>query len=214
MSTLKSLENLNDNGASRQAKKSAATRTKLIDAAVDLIIENGFATLTTTQVAERAGLSRGAMQYHFSTRSDLLLAVIDEAWARTEVSFGGQSPESSSFEDRVDMIVDRYRVSFNDHLFPAILDIFHGSREDPVLFERVSRRFLEILDERAQRWESLFADLDLPAHQLRLAHDILRSTTRGLALRRVFGEPGHSAITKDEADMVGIIVKAILKDEL
>ena len=129
------------------------------------------------------------MQYHFSTRSDMLLAVIDEAWARTEVSFGSHSPESSSFEDRVDMIVDRYLVSFNDHLFPAILDIFHGSSEDPVLFERIGGRFLEILDERAQRWADLFADLDIPADRLRPARDILRSTTRGLALSRILGSP-------------------------
>ncbi len=214
MSTLRSAETLIDNETSRQAQKSAATRQKLIDAAVDLVVENGFATITTAQVAERAGLSMGAMQYHFSTRSDMLLAVIDEVWTRTNISFGAQYPESSSFEERVDLIVDRYRVSFNDHLFSAVLEVFHGSREDPVLFERVSRRLLEILGERAQRWENLFADLDLPADRVRLAHDILRSTIRGLALRRIFGEPGHSAITQDEADTVGKMVKAILKDEL
>ena len=119
----------------------------------------------------------------------MLLAVVNEAWARTEVSFGSHSPESSSFEDRVDMIVDRYRVSFNDYLFPAILDIFHGLREDPVLFERIGGRFPEILDERAQRWANLFADLDIPAERLRPARDILRSTTRGLALSRILGSP-------------------------
>lgn len=201
-----------ENASRTQEERSSETRRKLIDAAVDLIVDIGFASVTTTLVADRAGVSRGAMQHHFNTRSDLLLAVVDEIWVRMHGSMELSQLNQASLEDRVDAIVDRYWQSFSDQLFSAVLDIWLGVRADPKLFERIDANLQNVFAESADHWRTSFADLDIPADRLMLAHELLRSTIRGLALRRVFGEANHSSITKAEVDAVRRFILAILKN--
>ena len=52
-----------------QAERSAATREALLDATIDCLVEEGYASITTSRVSERAGLSRGAHLHHFHERS-------------------------------------------------------------------------------------------------------------------------------------------------
>ena len=60
-----------------QQRKSAQTRTRLIDAGIDALVDDGYAGLTTAAVAVRCGLSRGAMHHHFATRMDIVAAVCE-----------------------------------------------------------------------------------------------------------------------------------------
>jgi AcrR family transcriptional regulator len=59
------------------AERSALTRTRLIQATIDALFEQGYAAATTIEVAKRAKASRGAMLHHFPTRVDLLLAAAE-----------------------------------------------------------------------------------------------------------------------------------------
>lgn len=54
---------------------SAAAR-RIADAAVDVTAERGYDGLTVRSVARAAGLTGGAVQHHFATRSDLLAAAL------------------------------------------------------------------------------------------------------------------------------------------
>ena len=62
----------------QQSLKSAQTRAKLIDAMIRCIVKLGYASTTTPQVAAEAGLSRGAMLYHFDNGAALVKAAIVE----------------------------------------------------------------------------------------------------------------------------------------
>ena len=55
-------------------------RLRLIEAAIDCLVEGGYSRLTTQSVAERTAVSRGAMHHHFPTRLDLVAAVIDHVF--------------------------------------------------------------------------------------------------------------------------------------
>src|SRR3954454_19723122 len=65
-----------------QAERSAATREALLDAAIECLIEEGYASTTTNAVAVRAGLSRGAHLHHFQTRTALVAAAVEQLAAR------------------------------------------------------------------------------------------------------------------------------------
>ena len=64
-----------------QEERSAATQTRLLDAAVECLVELGYGATTTTVVAERAGVSRGAQLHHFATRADLVGAAVQHVFA-------------------------------------------------------------------------------------------------------------------------------------
>jgi AcrR family transcriptional regulator len=56
------------------------SRRRLLDAAANLIARRGFHDTTIDAVADAAGISRGAIFWHFGTKDDLLNAVIDDVY--------------------------------------------------------------------------------------------------------------------------------------
>lgn len=56
--------------------RSARTRERLLAAAVDCLRERGYAGVTVAEIAERAGVSRGAQIHHFPTKADLITAAV------------------------------------------------------------------------------------------------------------------------------------------
>ena len=61
--------------------KRARTRTALVDAARAIIREQGYDALTLAAVAERAGMTTGAIYGNFKNRTDLLMAVAEVSGA-------------------------------------------------------------------------------------------------------------------------------------
>src|SRR5439155_19309262 len=57
-----------------QEERSAATREALMDATIDCLVDYGYAGTTTTRVAARARLSRGAQMHHFQRKAPLVVA--------------------------------------------------------------------------------------------------------------------------------------------
>ena len=54
------------------------TRDRILQAVCELVLEEGASRLTLDAVVVRAGLSKGAFLYHFKTKRDLFVTLIDE----------------------------------------------------------------------------------------------------------------------------------------
>jgi len=54
-------------------------RREILDAAVAVVVERGFAAARVADVASRAGTSTGTVHYYFPTKADLLDAALDHA---------------------------------------------------------------------------------------------------------------------------------------
>ena len=59
----------------RQAERTEATRTALIDAARALFAERGYADVPAEEIVRAAGVTRGALYHHFEDKKDLFRAV-------------------------------------------------------------------------------------------------------------------------------------------
>jgi AcrR family transcriptional regulator len=62
----------------RRAERGIATRAALTRAARELFAARGYAAVGTTEVVERAGVTRGAMYHHFADKRALFRAVYEE----------------------------------------------------------------------------------------------------------------------------------------
>ncbi len=62
---------------SRKAEQSDATRGALLSAARDLFTEHGYTATSTNEIADRAGVTRGALYHHFAAKDDLFRAVFE-----------------------------------------------------------------------------------------------------------------------------------------
>ena len=61
-----------------QSQRTARTRSALLRAARELFAEHGFAKTGRDGIAERAGVTRGALYHHFATKTDVAAAVLQE----------------------------------------------------------------------------------------------------------------------------------------
>lgn len=77
--------------------KRARTRAKLLDAARALIREKGYERTTLQDVAERAGMTSGAIYGNFKNRDELFMALADVHWAPITPEFR----PASSFAEKM-----------------------------------------------------------------------------------------------------------------
>src|ERR1700729_4235807 len=61
-----------------QVARSARTRGALLLAARELFAEKGFAATGREEIAERAGVTRGALYHHFASKTELAAAVVEQ----------------------------------------------------------------------------------------------------------------------------------------
>ncbi|MFI5527760.1 TetR/AcrR family transcriptional regulator [Kitasatospora sp. NPDC051853] len=61
----------------RASAKGEQTRARLLAAARELLAGDGEVPFTTRNVAARAGVTHGMCHYHFQTRTDLIVAVVE-----------------------------------------------------------------------------------------------------------------------------------------
>jgi AcrR family transcriptional regulator len=52
------------------------TRRRILDAATELFVERGFAGTSIRDIAEHLGMTKGSLYYHFSSKEELLLAML------------------------------------------------------------------------------------------------------------------------------------------
>ncbi|BCW91158.1 hypothetical protein sos41_43380 [Alphaproteobacteria bacterium SO-S41] len=62
---------------SKNALRRAETRARLVATAQQLFAEQGFAATGTEQIVAAAGVTRGALYFHFADKTELFAAVLD-----------------------------------------------------------------------------------------------------------------------------------------
>lgn len=100
--------------------KTAALREAIASAALDLVIERGHTEITTTEIAERAGMGKTAALYHFPTRDHMLIAAFIEHENRTHRL--ERSTDLEDFPEQAERGVHRDRIV---RLYQAMLAESH-----------------------------------------------------------------------------------------
>jgi AcrR family transcriptional regulator len=102
-----------------RAEQAAATRRRILDAAIALLQETGSGEVAMPDVAERAGVSASTAYRAFATREDLLEGVLDELKDRFETVAGPRPTTVGELVESVERAVpavfeveDLYRALF------------------------------------------------------------------------------------------------------
>src|SRR5258705_13911056 len=75
----------------RLGKKEQAERTRrqILDAAIPLLIRRGYASTTMLDLATAIDMTPGALYWHFDSKEDLLIGVLDDLKRRMLVELAG-----------------------------------------------------------------------------------------------------------------------------
>lgn len=90
----------------RRAEAAAATRLRIVDAAVSLYLELGVTGTSIQAVADRADVARGTVVNHFGGADGLLEAVLDRAAEEVEIPGPSLLEGIDSPEDRIRRFVE------------------------------------------------------------------------------------------------------------
>jgi len=88
----------------KRERRKEARPGELLDAALDLFVEKGFAATRAEEVAARAGVSKGTLFLYFQSKEELFKAVIREnlsgrfkEWSREFETFEGSTAEMVAY---------------------------------------------------------------------------------------------------------------------
>ena len=100
-----------------------STKDRILDEALTLFAENGYDGTGVEQIAEKVGIKAPSLYKHYKGKEDILNALIDNAEARYEESFGseqhiGKIPESR--EDFVRVTMERILFTMRDPMIRKI----------------------------------------------------------------------------------------------
>lgn len=126
-----------------QEERTAETREALIDAAIATIHEQGYTAASTTLIAERAGVSRGAILHQFGTRAALMAEVVAEVYRREMAIYTRLVTQEQQGQN----IYDWPRILMEVLGMPsgiAVLEILLASQSDKDLTETVRNRQAEV----------------------------------------------------------------------
>ncbi|MER5969813.1 TetR/AcrR family transcriptional regulator [Streptomyces sp. NPDC002055] len=109
-----------------------ARRAQIVTAAVETIAELGFAKASLARIAERAGISKGVISYHFAGKGELIERVVEEVYGEIGAFVGGRLDDRSGATTWLRVYIEsvaEYMLGHRTQLI-ALGEIFHHFRTD------------------------------------------------------------------------------------
>ena len=169
-----------------QAMRSDETRGRILDAAFAVLKERGFAGLTTPEVAQRAGVSRGALVHHFPSKLELVTAAMEHVFG-IALADGLRLAESArhSGNPAQALLKDTQAFYFSD-CFAVGLDMLLAGGKDPALKDTAVAVVHNYRRPVERQWLAVIEELGLSAE---LSEDLLLLTVslvRGFGVRHLW----------------------------
>ncbi len=169
-------------GLGWQAQKSASTRTQITEAAIRCFVEYGYSRTTTTLIAEKAGLSRGAMLHHFPSKLAVVSAAVEYLHAKRLRAFRKAVTRPTQDRDHIRQGVEAYWSHVRHPMFVAFFELAVAARTDKELAailrpaqEAFEREWYDAAVEVFPEWKGRGEKFDL-------ALDLARYVLEGMAI--------------------------------
>ncbi|AOO83838.1 transcriptional regulator [Bosea vaviloviae] len=114
-----------------QKERSAETSTRLMNATIDLLHDRGLARTTTPEIARQAGVSRGALTHHFTTREAIISASVADMLSKTTRDLHRFAEDFIARGGSSDEIVDYIWQMMDDRLFYVTMEYLPEARHNP-----------------------------------------------------------------------------------
>lgn len=165
-----------------QAQKSAATRNLIIEAAIKCFVELGYARTTTTAIADKAGLSRGAMLHHFPSKVDIVRAAVEHLHAKRLRAFRRTVQLTPPAGDRIRANLEAYWQHVRHPMFVAFFELVVAARTDPELAQ-ILRPAQEAFEQEWHRTaREVFPEWNTDDETFDVALDLTRYVLEGMAI--------------------------------
>jgi AcrR family transcriptional regulator len=166
----------------QRADQAARTRARILDAAVEILFEEGYAGASTLRIQKRAGLSRGGLLHQFASREDLLVAAVSHLTTARVGALVGERDWPDSPAARIGAAVDTMWAQYRQPFFWVSVELWLAARHDPSIARALGPLERE-LGGLVRASTASFFGADLAAHPAYpLLTELLMTSMRGVAL--------------------------------
>ncbi|MGQ0575545.1 MAG: TetR/AcrR family transcriptional regulator [Pseudonocardia sp.] len=169
-----------------RARRTADSRARILEAAVESLVDGGYAGATTLAIQERAGVSRGRLLHHFPSREVLLVAAAQHLAAQrvhaTRDRAGDELAGCADPAARIDRVVELMWATYHEPYYWASVELWTAARTNGVIAAALlpeERRLGAVV--RAAVDGMFGADLIARPHYPAL-RELLLTSMRGVAL--------------------------------
>ena len=114
----------------KDTPKSMRTRARILECAARLMVEIGYAAASNANIAAAAGLTRGAMLYHFPTRESLVEALVVQLQTARAAMLADAAGRAPAGADLAEHAIDSYWALLHEPAFIAFAELEAAARTD------------------------------------------------------------------------------------
>jgi AcrR family transcriptional regulator len=177
--------NMQETQGRTQPERTAAMRARLIEATLATLLDTGYSGTTLVGIAKAAGVTRGALNHHFESKDDLVVAAVSSLLTNTSSEIRGYAKSVQDGTLSLPGFLDRLWELFSGPFFMVTLEHLTASRHNPLLKTRLvllTRDFHRALDE---TWSSFFTTKELQHPGLETVLNATLCLLRGMGVQTV-----------------------------
>lgn len=168
-----------------QEERTAETTARLKQATLDILLDRGYARASTLDIADRAGVSRGALTHHFESKDDLVCQAVEQLLREATAEIRDYAERVQSGRLDISGFIDHLWEMFSGRLFYITLEHVTEARHNDFLRARlvpVVREFHQALD---QIWSDFFRGAGLKSAEVETALNASLCLLRGMGVQTV-----------------------------
>jgi AcrR family transcriptional regulator len=168
-----------------QEERTAATRARLIEAALDLLLSKGYAAATTVDIAARAGLTRGALAHHFDSKDMLVVEAVEHLLTTTTQEIRVYASQVGEGSLSISDFVDRLWIIFSGPFFMVTLEHITAARHSDFLKKRLVKRTREFHTSLDEIWRQFFSGTELGKAEVETTLNATLCLLRGMGVQTI-----------------------------
>ncbi|MBY0408587.1 MAG: TetR/AcrR family transcriptional regulator [Burkholderiaceae bacterium] len=187
---------------------SSETRARILEAATASLAELGYAGTTMSGIADRIGVSRAALIYHYNSKNALMASVIDAIYDEMAAMYKNAAHPSLLPAERMLAVLDASFYFTGSVSQMAHIELLLAARRD-ALFRAEVAPIIAARDRRYEdAWHRLSAELGGSSDRLDLVRDFAVSVFRGMTITRSVKDD-HTSFERQH-----VLLRKLLSDAL
>lgn len=194
-------------------QRSLESQHQVIEAVVDLIAERGFSACSTANIAARAGVSWGVLQYQFGGKREIFEAVLTQGSEELRSSFESIGQSDKTGTEKLSAAIDMIWGYYSRPRYRASMEILlNYSHEEKSFVNFAQRNHREL----AANLKVILKEIN-PALTSQVANELIElvmATLRGLAVGKILSTNHQRSLRSQQQFLLEIILMRLGKAKI
>jgi AcrR family transcriptional regulator len=190
-----------------RARRGQATRDRIVEAALEVLVEHGHGGTSTRAVADRAGVRLSLVRYHFGGKQGLLVEVLDreneQLLARQRNLYGTPGPLAEKWRVACDLLDEDIRSGY----VRVLWELWSAGLADPELaagWRAATAGWRDLITSVFEAWSEELG-VELPLRPRALA-TLVAHLFQGIEIELLAGVDEVDAPHREVLDAIGALI--------